>query len=308
MAIVGTGLSTPGIRAEFFQRFAEVNKQTWFEELSTRLQSKTKTETYKFLGSVPPMREWGTRRLARGMYAESYVIEDMKYEITLEVDREEIEDDQTDQIKIRIREMADRAATHKDVLLGQLLANGASSGFNSYDGVSFFNAAHESGDSGSQSNTLTESGTTDKDNPTTAEFRVALCNAIARLLTLKDDQGEVMSLGVTGLVCVVPPNMFLTAAEAVNATLVSSTTNVLQGAAKIVVFPHIAATDAWYLLKTDVAVRPFIFQDRIPLELTSLEQDTDEGFRRDKFLYGVRARYRMTYGYWQYALKSTFTA
>ncbi len=308
MSIVkATGLSLPGIRAEFHQRFAEVNKQTWFEQLSTRLQSRTKTETYRFLGQVPPMREWGTGRRTRALFIESYEISDMKYEITLEIDREEVEDDQTGQIMIRVREMADRAATHKDVLLGQLLANGASSGFNSYDGVTFFNAAHESGDSGSQSNVLTESGTTDKDNPTTAEFRVALRNAIARLLTFKDDHGEVMSLGVTGLVAVVPPNMFVTAAESLNATMVASTQNVLQGAAKIVVFPHISATDAWYLLKTDVAVRPFIFQDRIPLELTALEQDTDEGVRRDKFLYGVRARYRMTYGYWQYALKSTFT-
>ncbi len=189
-----------------------------------------------------------------------------------------------------------------------MLANGTSAGFNSYDGVSFFNAAHESGDSGSQSNVLTESGTADKDQPTTAEFRSALRNAIARLLTLKDDQGEVMSLGVSGLVAVVPPNMFVTAAESLNATVVSSSTNVLQGAAKIITFPHLTATDAWYLLKTDVAIRPFIFQDRIPLELTALEADTDEGFRRDKYLYGVRARYRMTYGYWQYALKSTFTA
>lgn len=115
-----------------------------------------------------------------------------------------------------------------------------------------------------------------------------------------------MSLGATGLVCVVPPSMFVTAAEALNATMVASTTNILQGAAKIVTFPHISATDTWYLLKTDVAVRPFIFQDRIPLELTALEQDTDEGFLRDTYLYGVRARCRMTCGYWQFALKNTF--
>jgi phage major head subunit gpT-like protein len=141
-----------------------------------------------------------------------------------------------------------------------------------------------------------------------AEWRVALRNAIARLLTFKDDQGEIMSMGATGLVAIVPPNMFVTAAEAVNATMVASTTNVLQGAARIITFPYLTGTDTWYLLKTDVAVRPFIFQDRIPLEFTALEGQSDEGFRRDVYLYGVRARYRMTYGYWQYALKVAFTA
>ncbi|MCH8913776.1 MAG: Mu-like prophage major head subunit gpT family protein [Planctomycetes bacterium] len=216
--------------------------------------------------------------------------------------------DQLGQIRIRINEMADRAAQHKDVLLGELLKNGASAGFNSYDGVSFFNSAHASGKSGDQSNVVTEAGTVDKDNPTTAEWRVALRNGLARLLTFKDDQGEIMSFGATGLVAVVPPNMFVTAAESLNATLVSSTTNVLQGAARIIVFPYLTVNDTFYLLKTDVAVRPFIFQDRIPLEFTALEGASDEGFRRDKFLYGVRARYRMTLGYWQYALKVTFTA
>jgi len=254
------------------------------------------------------MREWGTGRLARGVFAEKYDVSDMKYEITIEVDREEIEDDQLGQIRIRINEMAGRPAQHKDVLIGELLKNGASAGFLSYDGQIFFPNAHVSGASGTQDNILTESGTADKDNPTTAEWRVALRNAIARLLTFKDDQGEVMSFGATGLVVIVPPNMFVTAAEAVNATLVASTTNVLQGAARIITFPYLTATDTWYLLKTDVAVRPFIFQDRIPLEFTALEQNSDEGFRRDKFLYGVRARYRMTYGYWQYALKITFAA
>ncbi len=188
------------------------------------------------------------------------------------------------------------------------LDRAASAGFLAYDGQIFFSNGHVSGLSGAQNNTLTESGTVDKDNPTTAEWRVALRNAIARLFTFKDEQAEIMSFGATGLVVIVPPNMFVTAAEAVNATLVASTTNVLQGAARIITFPYLTATDTFYLLKTDVAVRPFIFQDRIPLEFTALEQNSDEGFRRDKFLYGVRARYRMTYGYWQYALKITFAA
>ena len=35
---------------------------------------------------------------------------------------------------------------------------------------------------------------------------------------------------------------------------------------------------------------------------------SDEGFRREKFLYGARARYRMAYGYWQFAVRMNFTA
>ena len=39
MAIIGIGISVPGLRAEFFQRHAEVNKATHWESLTTRLPS-----------------------------------------------------------------------------------------------------------------------------------------------------------------------------------------------------------------------------------------------------------------------------
>jgi phage major head subunit gpT-like protein len=102
--------------------------------------------------------------------------------------------------------------------------------------------------------------------------------------------------------------MYLTALEAVNATLVSNTSNVMAGAARIIGFPWLTDQSKWYLLKTDGAVRPFIFQDREPIEFTALTEDSDEGFRREKFLYGVRARYRLAYGYWQHAIRMDFTS
>ena len=53
-------------------------------------------------------------------------------------------------------------------------------------------------------------------------------------------------------------------------------------------------------------LRPFIFQNRAPVEFTALENQSDEGFRREKYLYGVRARYRLTYAMWQYAISNVF--
>lgn len=305
MAIVNTGLLTKGLRSEFFSRFESAT--TYFQDLATRIQSNSDSETYRWLGSLPRMREWGTGRLARGVGGESYSIENLKYESTLEIDRDEIADDKTGQIRIRIGELASRAATHKDYLIAQLLISGETSGFNSYDGVTFFNNAHVSGSSGSQDNLLTSEAIL-PDSPTVAEFKEALKFAIATLLGFKDDQGEPMAITATGLVCVVPTTMYLTALEAVSAAMVASTSNVLQGAARVIAFPWLTDVSKWYLLKTDGVVRPFIFQDREPVEFTALTEDSDEGFRREKFLYGVRARYRLAYGYWQYAVSTDFTS
>lgn len=303
-AIVGTGLTVSGLRSEFFQRYDA--QQTFYQDLATRIPSTKDKESYKWLGSIPKMREWGTGRLARGVRTESYDVENLKYESTLEIDRDEIDDDQTGQIRVRVQELAVRAATHKDYLLSQLLINGATSGYNSYDGVTFFNDAHVSGDSGNQDNKLAPAAVAPTD-PTVAEFKTAFKAALAAMAGLKDDVGDPMSIsGGTGLVCVVPPSMYLTALEALNATIISNTTNVLAGAARVIAFPWLTLATQWFLLKTDGVLRPFIFQDREPVEFTALENQSDEGFRREKYLYGVRARYRLTYGMWQYTVSNVF--
>ena len=303
MAIINTGLLTKGLRSEFFNRVEKT--PVHFTELATRIPSTSDSETYRWLGTVPKMREWGTGRLAQGLRNETYSVENLKYEATIEVDRDEISDDQTGQIRVRVGELAQRAATHKDFLIGDLLINGETAGFNSYDGVSFFNDAHVSGSSGSQDNLLTYDATS-TDEPTVDEFKAALKQAIGQMLAFKDDQGEPMLISAASLVCAVPPSMLFTALEAINASLISNTSNVLEGAARVISLPWLTDQSKWYLLKTDGVVRPFIFQDREPIEFNALTEDSEESFKREKFLYGVRARYRVTYGYWQFAVRTDF--
>ncbi len=303
MAIINTGLLTKGLRSEFFNRFEKTPAH--HGQLATRITSTSDSETYKWLGTVPKMREWGTGRVAKGLRTESYSVANLKYESTIEVDRDEIADDQTGQIRVRIGELAQRAATHKDYLLAQLLINGASAGFSSYDGVTFFSNTHVSGASGAQDNDLTSSALAPND-PTVAEFKGGLKQAISTMMSFNDDQGEPLPIGATGLVCVVPPTMYFTALESINATVIDNTTNVLSGAASVISMPWLTDASMWYLLKTDGVLRPFIFQDREPVEFTALTEDSEESFKREKFLYGVRARYRMTYGYWQFGVRTDF--
>ena len=303
MAIVDTGLLTKGLRSEFFNRFEAA--PAYYRDLATRVVSNNHSEVYRWLGSVPQLRRWGDGRLAKGLGAEQYSIENYKYESTLEVDRDELADDQTGQIRVRVRELADRAATHKDFLIGELLASGSEVGFNSYDGVPFFSSSHASGGSGDQSNLVSADGS-QPNEPTVLEFKSSLVAGIARMMTFKDDQGEPMSLSADGLCCVVPPSMYFTALEAIHATVVNATSNVMEGVARVISFPWLERTDRWFLLKNNGVVRPFIFQDREPIEFTAMGDDSEEVFRKEKYYFGVRARYRIAYGYWQYAVQVNF--
>jgi phage major head subunit gpT-like protein len=47
-----------------------------------------------------------------------------------------------------------------------------------------------------------------------------------------------------------------------------------------------------------------IFQSRVPVEFAALEGESESGFMRDQYFYGVRARYNVGYGLWQSAFGS----
>jgi len=311
MGVVNTGLTLAGVKADFFDRMAAT--PSYWEALTTRIVSSTQKETYVFLGHVPLMRERiGGGRQLKGMYSEKYEVENAEYEATVEVDQKELEDDQTGQIRIRVQEMAEAVATFKDYLIEQLLINGETSGYDAYDGHPFISDAHESKQSGVQSNKLSyEAVDASADNFTTAEFRAALGQAIAHMMTLKNESGQPMRLGPTGLAIIVPPTAYIRALEAINQPIVVGgselASNVVQNVARVIALAGLTDASKWYLAKTDQGVRPFIFQDRLPIEFGAVAEGSEEAFKTGKFLYGVRARFRLTFGYWQKCIRTDFT-
>lgn len=64
-----------------------------------------------------------------------------------------------------------------------------------------------------------------------------------------------------------------------------------------------AGTDpAWYLLDTSRALKPIIFQERTKPELEAMtDTSNDTVFMKDKYLYGIRYRCNVGFGFWQLA-------
>ncbi|MFK5947799.1 MAG: Mu-like prophage major head subunit gpT family protein [Methylococcales bacterium] len=68
------------------------------------------------------------------------------------------------------------------------------------------------------------------------------------------------------------------------------------------------AGPGWFLLDTSRSIKPVLFQERIPYKFTSLTNDQDENvFMRDEYLYGIRARVNVGFGLWQLAFGSKDT-
>jgi len=63
--------------------------------------------------------------------------------------------------------------------------------------------------------------------------------------------------------------------------------------------------EAWYLLDTSRALKPFIYQERTTPELEAMTATNDEGvFVSDSYRYGIRYRCNAGLGFWQMAYKS----
>jgi phage major head subunit gpT-like protein len=64
----------------------------------------------------------------------------------------------------------------------------------------------------------------------------------------------------------------------------------------------------WHLLDGSRAIKPLVWQERIPYRFTALDQENDKNvFWQDECIYGVRARVNAGFGLWQLAHGSKAT-
>jgi len=287
-----------GLKAVFFEAYDAVATDS--ERIITVVPSEQDTETYSWLGSVPKMREFNDERLPAGLLEHEYKIKNKTWEASIAVDRAAIEDDLYGQIKLRVQGLAREAKRHIDEVVFTLLSSGFTS--TCHDGKYFFDTDHSEGESGTQSNKGTDELSS-----------TSLQAAITAMAKFKDDRGK--PLGIVPDVLVVPPDLQWTAMELLNSTYYPDMVDVAMSSQKLsanplknrldlIVSPYLTDTGNWYLLATKWVVKPIIFQSRIPVEFAALEAASENGFMRDQYIYGVRARYNAGFGLWQTAYGS----
>ena len=111
-----------------------------WNQIAMRVPSSGRENTYAWLGAFPKMREWLGDRQVKNLTLSDYTIKNKKYEVTVEVDRSDIEDDAIGVYSPMMSEMGRAAAVHPDELVFALLALGISTVC--YDGQYFFDTDH----------------------------------------------------------------------------------------------------------------------------------------------------------------------
>ena len=286
-----SALLLPGLKTAFFGTFEEMGHQ--YQDIATVIPSDKDTEHYAWLGALPGINEFKDERKVGDLTEYEYFIKNKTWESTLSVDRAAIEDDQYGQLAVRAKQMGMSGAQHLDLLTYGMLEGGFVN--KCFDGAPFF-GSH------------TQGGITQNNAGTDPLSAVALQSAITTMARFKDDQGRPM--GVMPDKLVVSPENYWEAAILLNSAFFPDpvTTaaqqlamNPLKGLLTLTVSPYLTSAADWYLLDTKRVVKGVILQMRKDFEFAALEANSETGFLRDVFYYGVRARYNAGYGDWRAA-------
>ena len=134
---------------------------TAYQRIATVVPSSQKEQKYGWLGKIPNVREWVGARAVQNLQQHDYAIKEKALELTLSVDKDDIETDTLGIYTPLFTEMGLSTGAKWDQMVFQQLKDGFST--NCYDGQFFFDTDHpvldEKGNPTSVANTDGGSGT-----------------------------------------------------------------------------------------------------------------------------------------------------
>ena len=312
-------LSSRAIMGMYFARLETDTGMDWMNACSNLFGSDQGSETYKFLGQSPAMREWIGGRQAKGFSGAGITIINKHYEATLEIQKSDARRDKTGQIQARISEFADRAQTHWAGLLSSLLLAGPRT--LCYDGQYFFDTDHSEGSSGVQDNDITvdisavpgAGSDNTVTNPNLIQMQHAILKAIMQIVSFKDDRGEPMNENAREFLVAVPMGLLPAALGAVSPLAAQNAPQNMNpnllGNFRVRVAPvvRLTWTDSFAVFRTDSPIKAFIRQTEQDVELKAKAEGSEFEFDNDAWQFGIDAWRGVGYGYWQRACYVTLT-
>lgn len=111
-----------------------------YQSISTTVTATTKEQKYGWLGKIPNVREWVGARAVQNLMQHDYSIKEKPFELTISVDRDDIETDNLGIYTPMFTEMGRSTGAQWDMLVFAALKAGFAT--NCYDGQFFFDTDH----------------------------------------------------------------------------------------------------------------------------------------------------------------------
>lgn len=276
------------LRAEFQAAYGSADPK-WMA-IASRLPSSTAREDYRWFHRWPVMREWIGERVIRALVAHGYNVPNRKFEATIAVSRDDIEDDILGIYGMQAQAAGVSAAEWPDKLVFAALEAGETA--LCHDGKPFFAAGHPLEEGDAYSNIVAKA----LDVSSLAKARESFGAARTRLMEMRDEEGEPM--GLMANLLLVPPAL-QDNAEILSKSpkLGSDDPNPYRGIG-VEVSSRLKSRTKWYVADTSRPLKPLIFQERSRPEFTARTDPatSDHAFMRDEYVYGTRSRGAAAYG------------
>ena len=271
-----------------------------WEKTTMKVPSGSSQNDYTWLSRFPRMRKWLGDKVIKALEAFKYTVVNDDWEATVEVDRNDIEDDNLGIYAPQAQEAGYSAKQLPDEIDADLKNNSFTN--LCYDGQYFYDTDHEVA-GGSVSN----KGTAALSAATKADAAGSYGAARQAIMEFKDDEGR--PLGLIPVLLEVPPALEATGRILCeNPKLEDDKPNPYVGTATLLVNPRLTSSTAWFLHVTNRPLKPLIYQERkSPEFVQQTTPDSDNVFMRKKFRFGAEARAAGGYGLWQLSYGSTGT-
>lgn len=284
-----------------FNKAFEAAPSFW-QKVAMLVPSTSRTNDYKWLANFPRMRKWVGDKTVKALAAFNYTVTNDDWEATVEVDRNDIEDDELGIYAPQAQGAGFSAKQLPDEIVADLV-NGAFAN-KCYDGQYFIDTDHPVTDKAGVVQSVSNKGTKKLSAATQAAAIASLGAARTAMKKFTDDEGR--PLNITPNILLVPPALEdIANVLAMNKTLEDGKPNPYMGTVEVVCEPRLTDDNAWFLLDTGKPIKPFIYQERKkPVFVQQIDPQADDVFTRKKFKFGAEARAAGGYGFWQLAYGS----
>ncbi len=238
-----------------FDEVYKAEAQKLVEQLCTVVESKSKIESYDFLGAMGLPREWTGDRRFEDFKAYPFSIENKRWEKSVSIDKLDWISDNYGKFKMQINNLASLWAIQQEKVVSDLIANGET--LLCYDGKPFFADDHPAGDTVND-NLITGSDSHGVD--TLAHIQQDYDTARTKLYTMKDDKGNPIPSRPTHIM-IAPGGHIALFEQMLHAQLLSTGgTNIYYKSAELIINPYLTDAGEWYVLDLSKRLKPTIFQ------------------------------------------------
>lgn len=264
---------------------------TSYQKIAMTVPSTSKFMDYRWLGNFPKMERWVGKKVISKLADYNYVVVNENFAATIEVSRDDIEDDELGIYKPQ----AESAAWSAKQLPDELVWEAINKAFTAkcYDGKPFIATNHPVGEKESFSN----KGTKKLSIESLAKAQGSFGAARTQMMSLKDDKGR--PLNVKPNLLVVPVALGDTARALMTVDrLEDGKPNPYKGVCEVHEEPRLTNDDAWFLMDVTKPIKPTIYQERKkPTFVQMTNQDSPNVFMEGVYYFGAEARGAVGYGH-----------